>query len=53
MILYSFLINIRKNIILKAFKSIAEALSGYTEKCVISFVDIYPKIKKYGWIVKL
>lgn len=25
---------------LKAFKSIAEALSGYTEKCVISFVDI-------------
>ena len=24
---------------LKAFKSIAEALSGYTEKCVISFVD--------------
>lgn len=31
---------------LKAFKSIAEALSGYTEKCVISFVDIYPKNKK-------
>ena len=26
---------------LKAFKSIAEALRGYTEKCVISFVDIY------------
>lgn len=31
---------------LKAFKSIAEALNGYTEKCVISFVDIYPKNKK-------
>ena len=31
---------------LKAFKSIAEALSGYTEKCVISFVDLYPKNKK-------
>ena len=29
---------------LKAIKSIAEALSGYTEKCVISFVDIYPKL---------
>ena len=31
---------------LKAFKSIAESLSGYTEKCVISFVDIYPKNKR-------
>ena len=31
---------------LKAFKNIAEALSGYTEKCVISFVDIYSKNKK-------
>ena len=31
---------------LKAFKSIAEALRGYTEKCVISFVDIYQKNKK-------
>ena len=31
---------------LKAFKSIAEALKGYTEKCVISFIDIYPKNKK-------
>ena len=31
---------------LKAFKSIAESLNGYTEKCVISFVDIYPKNKK-------
>ena len=31
---------------LKAFKSIAQALNGYTEKCVISFVDIYPKNKK-------
>lgn len=31
---------------LKAFRSIAEALSGYTEKCVISFWDIYPKNKK-------
>lgn len=31
---------------LKAFRSIAEALSEYTEKCVISFLDIYPKNKK-------
>ena len=31
---------------LKAFRSIAEALSGCTEKCVISFIDIYPKNKK-------
>ena len=31
---------------LKAFKSIAEALNGYTEKCVISFVDIYSKNRK-------
>lgn len=31
---------------LKAFKSIAEALKGYTKKCVISFVDIYSKNKK-------
>lgn len=31
---------------LKAFRSIAEALSGYTEKCAISFLDIYPKNKK-------
>lgn len=31
---------------LKAFRHIAEALSGYTEKCVISFVDIYTKNKK-------
>ena len=31
---------------LKAFRSIAEALSRYTEKCVISFLDIYPKNKK-------
>lgn len=31
---------------LKAFKNIAEALNGYTVKCVISFVDIYPKNKK-------
>lgn len=30
---------------MKAFQSIAEALRGYTEKCVISFVDIYPKNK--------
>ncbi|MDE7358216.1 MAG: DUF1848 domain-containing protein [Lachnospiraceae bacterium] len=31
---------------LKAFRSIAEALKGYTEKCVISFLDIYSKIRK-------
>jgi len=26
---------------LRAFRAIAEALKGYTEKCVISFVDLY------------
>ena len=31
---------------LNAFRCIAEALRGYTEKCVISFVDIYPKNRK-------
>ena len=31
---------------LKAFEQIATALKGYTEKCVISFVDIYAKNKK-------
>lgn len=30
----------------KAFAQMAEVLSGYTEKCVISFVDIYAKNKK-------
>ena len=28
---------------LEAFKQIAESLRGYTEKCVISFVDVYAK----------
>ena len=31
---------------LKAFEQIAGALKGYTEKCVISFVDDYAKISK-------
>ena len=31
---------------LKAFTNIAEALKGYTDQCVISFVDIYSKNKK-------
>lgn len=31
---------------LKAFRSIAEELNGYTEKCVISFVDMYAKNRK-------
>ena len=31
---------------LNAFRCIAKALRGYTEKCVISFVDIYPKNRK-------
>ena len=31
---------------IKAFTQIAEALDGCTEKCVISFVDIYAKNKK-------
>ena len=31
---------------LKAFRQMAEALKGYTEKCVISFVDTYAKNKK-------
>ena len=30
----------------KAFEQIANALNGYTEKCVISFVDTYAKNKK-------
>lgn len=31
---------------LNAFEQIADALNGYTEKCVISFVDTYAKNKK-------
>ena len=31
---------------LKAFEQIAAALKGYTEKCVISFVDVYAKNRK-------
>lgn len=31
---------------IKAFRQMAEALRGYTEKCVISFVDTYAKNKK-------
>lgn len=31
---------------LKAFEQIAGALRGYTNKCVISFVDVYAKNKK-------
>ena len=31
---------------LKAFEQIAAALKGYTERCVISFVDVYTKNKK-------
>ncbi len=31
---------------LQAFQQIAEALEGYTVKCVISFVDIYAKIQR-------
>lgn len=29
----------------KAFRSIAEALDGYTKRCVISFIDIYGKLQ--------
>lgn len=31
---------------LNAFQQIAEALDGYTEKCVISFVDLYEKVQQ-------
>ncbi len=31
---------------LKAFREIAEALQGYTDKVVINFVDLYAKTKK-------
>ncbi len=31
---------------LRAFEQIANALKGYTDKCVISFVDIYAKNKR-------
>lgn len=36
-----------KNYHLQAFQQIAESLCGYTTKCVISFVDIYQKNKKF------
>ncbi len=31
---------------LETFREMAEALNGYTDKCVISFLDLYAKIKK-------
>lgn len=31
---------------IETFRAMAEALNGYTEKCVISFLDIYVKIRK-------
>lgn len=31
---------------LHAFRQIAEALSGFTKTVVISFIDLYPKVKK-------
>lgn len=31
---------------LETFREMAEALNGYTDQCVISFLDIYAKIKK-------
>ncbi len=31
---------------LRAFSRIAEALSGYTETAVISFIDLYPKVRR-------
>lgn len=37
----------------RAFRQMAEALRGYTEKCVISFVDIYAKNKKEMEALKL
>lgn len=30
-----------------AFEKIAKQLSGYTETCIISFVDLYEKVKRY------
>lgn len=37
----------------KAFRQIAEALDGYTKRCVISFVDIYGHVRprmESAWI---
>ncbi len=31
---------------LRAFRQIAESLKGYTKTVVISFIDLYPKVKK-------
>ena len=31
---------------LKSFQSMAEALKGYTDNCVISFIDLYQKTKR-------
>ncbi len=30
----------------ESFGKIAQSLKGYTEKCIISFIDMYPKIEK-------
>jgi len=31
---------------IRAFRAMAEKLSGYTDRCIISFVDLYEKTKK-------
>lgn len=31
---------------LHAFKTIAQSLAGYTDTCVISFIDLYPKVRR-------
>lgn len=31
---------------IRAFRQIAAALNGYTKRCVISFLDMYPKIQR-------
>lgn len=38
---------------LEAFSQIADALSGYTNKCVISFVDVYQKVQKNMDVLKI
>ena len=37
---------------IEQFRQMARALSGYTEQCVVSFIDLYEKTKRNFWGVR-
>ena len=37
---------------IEQFRQMAEALSGYTDQCVVSFIDLYEKTKRNFWGIR-